>query len=121
MWEDFTIEHARLAREIKVETFEEFLTISDEEGKISAKVRAVFAREGFDVKKYVTDTQQQRAYLRRTADAQANARITAEMRAGLRGTEQDEELGAGDEGAGDEEAAAGQGSDETEWEAEKRE
>lgn len=88
VWEDFTVEYARLARAIKMATFEGFLTISDEEQKITDTVRRMFAAEGFDVKSYVTETQQQRLHLRRAAEAQASARIDAAMKSALRNANQ---------------------------------
>lgn len=106
------MEHPRLARSIKVSTFSGFLTISDEEQKITATVRELFATEGFDVKKYVTDTQQQRLHLRRSAEAESNARIDAAMRSAFgRPALEAEEA----------EEAAGPGTgDETEWETESK-
>jgi hypothetical protein len=120
VWEEFTMEYPRLARAIKVATFSGFLAISDEEEKITSKVRELFASDGFDVKSYVTMTQQQRLQQRRSAEAQANARIDAAMRSAFRNANNDEE--EAEEEEEEEEKEEGLGSDyETEVEGEIRE
>ncbi len=63
------VEHARLAREVKVRTFESFLRITDEETKITTTARELFRTEAFDVKKYVLKGQQQRGAERRVLAA----------------------------------------------------